>query len=91
MPIPCSRNAHDQNVLVRRAQWDRAWVPFQEREVSELGGTIFNRGRLMRAVEPMPAPIAEKDIREQMCDGRNWGLNQATLERKHEVAWKDPT
>ena len=45
----------------------------------------------MRAVEPMPVPIAEKDIREQMCDGRNWGLNQATLERKHEVAWKDPT
>ena len=23
MPIPCSRNAHDQNVLVRRAQWDQ--------------------------------------------------------------------
>ena len=85
MPIPCSRNAHDQNVLVRRAQWDRAWLPFQEREVSELGGTIFNRGRSMRAVEPMPAPIAEKDIRAQL------GLNQATLERKHEVAWKDPT
>jgi hypothetical protein len=21
--IPCSRNAHDQNVLVRRPQWDR--------------------------------------------------------------------
>jgi hypothetical protein len=20
--IPCSRNAHDQNVLVRRPQWD---------------------------------------------------------------------
>ena len=51
MPIPCSRNVHDQNVLVRRAQWDRAWVPFQEREVSELGGTIYNRGRSMRAVK----------------------------------------
>ena len=23
MPIPCSRNAHDQNVLVRRPQWDQ--------------------------------------------------------------------
>jgi len=45
----------------------------------------------MRAVEPTPAPIAEKDVREQMCDGRNWELNQAILERKHEVAWKDPT
>ena len=23
VPIPCSRNAHDQNVLVRRPQWDQ--------------------------------------------------------------------
>jgi hypothetical protein len=23
MLIPCSRNAHDQNVLVRRPQWDQ--------------------------------------------------------------------
>jgi hypothetical protein len=37
------------------------------------------------------SPIAEKNIREQMFNGRNRGLNQATLERKHEVAWKDPT
>src|SRR4029077_13281143 len=22
-PIPCSQNAHDQNAVVRRAQWDR--------------------------------------------------------------------
>jgi len=38
--IPCSRNAHDQNVLVRRPQWDQARVPFQERETSKLGRTI---------------------------------------------------
>jgi hypothetical protein len=30
------------------------------------------------------SPIAEKDIREQMFNRRNRGLNQATLERKHE-------
>lgn len=23
VPIPCSRNAHDQNALVRRPQWDQ--------------------------------------------------------------------
>jgi len=23
VPIPCSQNAHDQNVLVRRPQWDQ--------------------------------------------------------------------
>ncbi len=32
MLIPCSRNAHNQNVLVRRAQWDQARVPFPERK-----------------------------------------------------------
>jgi hypothetical protein len=39
--IPCSRNAHDQNVLVRRPQWDQARVPFQERETSKLGRIIY--------------------------------------------------
>lgn len=28
----CSRNGHDQNVLVRRVQWDQARVPFPERK-----------------------------------------------------------
>jgi len=73
MPIPCSRNAHDQNVLVRRAQWDRAWVPFQEREVSELGGTIFNRGRSMPAVAPMPAPLLKRISGSKCATGATGG------------------
>ena len=31
MLILCSRNAQDKNVLVRRAQWDQARVPFPGR------------------------------------------------------------
>jgi hypothetical protein len=42
MPIPCSRNAHDQNVLVRRAQWDQHGCHSKGRETSELGGIICN-------------------------------------------------
>ncbi len=38
--IPCSRNAHDLNVLVRRPQWDQARVPFQERERASLEGAF---------------------------------------------------
>jgi len=30
MLILYSRNAHNQSVLVRRAQWDQARVPFPE-------------------------------------------------------------
>ena len=30
--ILCSRHAHEQNVLVRRAQWGQARVPFPERK-----------------------------------------------------------
>ena len=32
MLILYSRNAHNQNVLVRRAQWDQARVSFPERK-----------------------------------------------------------
>ena len=32
----CSRNAHDQNVLVRRAQWKVNQAPSLEGEMSEL-------------------------------------------------------
>jgi len=36
MLILCSRNVHDQNVLVRRAQWDQARVPFPERKIKRV-------------------------------------------------------
>jgi hypothetical protein len=37
VPIPCSRNAHDQNVLVRRPQWDQHGCHSRESETSKLG------------------------------------------------------
>ena len=36
MLIPCSRNAHDEKVLVRRAQWDQMGTITVERSTSEL-------------------------------------------------------
>ena len=38
--IPCSRNAHDKNVLVRRSQWDQHGRHSFESETSELGRII---------------------------------------------------
>ena len=35
--IPCSRNAHDENVLVRRPQWDQHGCHSKRGEKSELG------------------------------------------------------
>jgi hypothetical protein len=43
-PIPCSRNAHDQNVLVRRPQWDRHGCHSMRETTSELGGIIYMDG-----------------------------------------------
>ena len=38
--VPCSRNAHDQNVLVRRPQWDQRGCHSQKEETSKLGGSM---------------------------------------------------
>ncbi len=35
--IPCSRSAHDQNVLARRPQWDQHGCHSWESETSKLG------------------------------------------------------
>ena len=43
----CSRNAHDRNVLVRRAQWKIYQPPSLERERASLEGSsihVLNRG-----------------------------------------------
>jgi hypothetical protein len=37
----CSRNAHDKNVLVRRAQWKINQAPSPEEKASELGRIIL--------------------------------------------------
>ena len=40
VPIPCSRNAHDQNVLARRPQRDQHGCHPWESETGELGGSM---------------------------------------------------
>ena len=40
MPIPCSRNAHDQNVLARRPQWDQHGRPSEGKKPNELAWDI---------------------------------------------------
>ena len=42
MLIPCSRSAHDQNVLARRPQWDQHRFHSWESETSKLGRTIVS-------------------------------------------------
>jgi len=42
VPIPCSRNAHDQNVLVRRPQWDQhGYHSMREKRASLEGSFIW--------------------------------------------------
>jgi hypothetical protein len=47
----CSRNAHDQNVLVRRAQWEINQPPSLKRKQASLEGLLYD-GCFTVAVEP---------------------------------------
>jgi hypothetical protein len=49
--VPCSWNAHNQNVLVRRPQWDQHGCHSQKEETSKLGGSTLNCARSMRTVK----------------------------------------
>jgi hypothetical protein len=61
----CSRNAHDQNVLVRRAQGKINQPPSLKRERASVEGSFI----WTRAVEPKPSSLLgmtkrKKDMRE---------------------------
>jgi hypothetical protein len=65
MLVLCSRNAHDQNVLVRRAQEEINQPPSLKREQASLKGSFI----WTRAVEPKPSSFfgmtkKKKDMRE---------------------------
>jgi hypothetical protein len=52
VPVPCSRSAHDQNVLARRPQWDQHGCH------SMRGERASSEGSLMRAVkDSLAAPL----------------------------------
>ncbi|MGH7221165.1 MAG: hypothetical protein ACREI1_12670, partial [Nitrospiraceae bacterium] len=44
--VPCSRSAHDRNVLARRAQLDHYGCHSQIVEASKLGGMTLGSARL---------------------------------------------
>jgi hypothetical protein len=50
VPIPCSRNAHDQNVLVRRPQWDQHGRHSSREKRASLEG-IFRRMTVVRCAQ----------------------------------------
>jgi hypothetical protein len=63
--LRCSRNAHDQNVLVRRAQEEINQPPSLKREQASLEGSFI----WTRAVEPKPSSLLgmtkrKNDMRE---------------------------
>ena len=61
----CSRNAHDRNVLVRRAQLETKQTALY-REKDRLGKPVQSSTRRGRTVK------------QCSLDARSWGFNQAT-------------
>ncbi len=43
--IPCSRSAHDQNVLVRRPQWSQQGCHFRESKTGEIQRSLRGETR----------------------------------------------
>ena len=62
--IPCSRSAHDQNVLARRPQWDPHGCHSWEGETSKLGRVNLMSDALFDARsqgQPRPPPPREHE------------------------------
>ena len=76
VPIPCSRSAHDQNVLARRPQWDQHGCHSLESETSKLGRIIErDEDRSMHAVKGhFRPPSGWRGIRR--LDGLTRGLQR---------------
>ena len=72
--FPCSRSAHDQNVLARRPQWDQHVCHSWESETSKLGRIIWkDEDRSMRAVKGHIRPPSERDKEYCETSERNRG------------------
>jgi hypothetical protein len=59
--LPCSRNAHDQNVRVRRPQWDQRGCHSQRGEASKLGGITSGSVRSTSALANQPDRLDQPD------------------------------
>jgi len=75
MLILCARNAHDQNVLARRPQWDQDGVPFQRRDVQASFGTLKTRARGNQSGHPTTEgtsnPTSEEPSMSGMLDAHS--------------------
>ena len=61
MLLPCSRSAHDQNVLARRPQWDQHGCHSKRGKQASLEGAfIFQWSFDVRSKgQPRPLPLGE--------------------------------
>ena len=56
MLIPCSRSAHDQNVLARRPQWDQHGCHSKREKQASLQGTY------VESLAPVLSGFIEQDM-----------------------------
>jgi hypothetical protein len=84
--IPCSRSAHDQNVLARRAQGDHTGAIPRERERASLEGAVISLDA--RSGRPSRSPryrkcwvVTEKNAKMQSLNSRSEGQSGCSLLR----------
>jgi hypothetical protein len=85
----CSRNAHDRNVLVRRAQWKISQPPSLKRERASVEGSsvisLHGRSGINTGAIPKRARHARLErllIRQCLLDARIRGSTRLPLEAK---------
>ena len=78
---PCSRGAHDQNVLARRPQWDQHGSHSKRDKQASLEGWDGQPGR--------PSARGTRALRRASFDARNRGSTRSPYEERHELAWRD--
>jgi hypothetical protein len=77
--VPCSRSAHDQNVLARRAQWTTTdAIPRVKRQASLEGSLRGMVHRSMRAVKDDLATLLREDV-ERVAEEEGPRLGQGRV------------
>jgi len=79
MLVPCSRSAHDQNVLAQRPQWDQHGCHSRDR-ASELKGIVWKiKSRQTRAVGIIPAPPYGSGSLLRLCLGQGASMGEEAV------------
>jgi hypothetical protein len=79
--LPCSRSAHDQNVLARRPQWDQHGCHSTNEKQASLEGRDGYPGR--------PPARGTRTIRMCSFDARNRGSTKLPCKERTRRAWRD--